>query len=145
MRRAPVRFGSGLRGFAGAGGAPPPCLPLMLTPGLSRATIVGMTTTTAAVKVHNGHEYRESGVPGLVIFGQSSYRNFALYVRLPYDRFVLVTHRDVNEWPTVRQAREAAQRIAELLPWDNTDEIYLVAQEDRAANELLVRTALSEV
>jgi hypothetical protein len=104
-------------------------------------------TTTPAVKVHNGHEYRESGVPGIVIFGTSALRNFALYVKITTERggerFVLVTQRDVNEWRTVREARAAAQRLAGLLPWDSAD-LYKVAQSERAANELLVRTALSE-
>jgi hypothetical protein len=99
-----------------------------------------MTTT---VKAHNGHEYRESGVPGLRIFGTSNFRNFALYVERKPGEFVLVTHRDVNEWATVREAKAAARRIADLLPWDSAD-LYDVAQSERAANELLVRTALSE-
>lgn len=95
-----------------------------------------MTTT------RNGHQYRESGVPGLVIFGESRFRNFSLYAESAPGRLVLVTTRDVNQWPTVRQARQAAQRIADLLPWTSPD-LGAAAQADRAANELLVRTALS--
>ena len=91
---------------------------------------------------HNGHEYRPSGVPGIVIFGRSSRRDLTLCVEVK-DRFVLITRRDVNEFPTVRAAKGAAQRIAGILPWDSPD-LYDVAQADRATNELLVRTALAE-
>lgn len=92
---------------------------------------------------HNGHEYRESGVPGLRIFGTSGMRNFALHAERKPGAWVLVTHRDVNEWPTVRQAKAAAQRIAGLLPWDSAD-LYAIAQSERTASELLVRSALSQ-
>lgn len=90
----------------------------------------------------NGHEYRQSGVPGLVIFGRSSFRNFRLYAEVEGGN-VLPVISGPFEWPTVREAKAAAGRIADLLPW-GTPDVQRVAQADLDANRRKLAAALAQ-
>jgi hypothetical protein len=95
-----------------------------------------MTTT------RNGHEYRQSGVPGLVIFGKSSFRNFTLYAEVEDGQVLPVL--TGPQWPTVREAKAAAARIADLLPWGSADLVATV-QADLDANRRKLVDALTQV
>jgi hypothetical protein len=89
----------------------------------------------------NGHEYRQSGVPGLVIFGKSSFRNFRLYAEV--GDTVLPVISGPFEWPTVREAKAAAGRIADLLPW-GTPDVQRIAQDDLDNNRRKIVAALTQ-
>lgn len=90
----------------------------------------------------NGHEYRQSGVPGIAIFGRSSMRDFSLYAEVG-DTVLPVVWGAVNEFPTVRDAKAAAQRIADLLPWGSPD-VQRVVQADLDANRRKLVAALTK-
>lgn len=95
-----------------------------------------MTTT------RNGHEYRPSGVPGIVIFGKSSFRNFTLYAEVG-DRVLPLLWGDANQFPTVREAKAAAARVADVLPWGSAD-LAATVQADLDANRRKLVAALTQ-
>lgn len=96
-----------------------------------------MTTT------RNGHEYRQSGIRGLVIFGESRFRNFRLYAEVGEAVLPLLPTVSGVEFPTVREAKAAAARIADLLPW-GTPDVQRVAQADLDNNRRALVAALTQ-